>query len=335
MKTFLKFGILLAFFVIGCEKKIEPVAVGELNSYRDPAFGFKILYPKDWKQLGTAGKAVFARSQEVINKFLDPTSGEPGAQVSVEVIPYAGKKLDEVVQQDKNDMKQANYNLDEEGTTGGAIQLAGKQAETISYSLKVTTKSSIFGNSIYVGGDTAIYKLDFEGYGDQYAAHTAVFDTMKKSFEVPVIELKKPEYWVPSANLETYPGGAFFTMQYPDNLEIAQVPKGSNDFAMEMRAPDRRDCSIHIDVFGAKGLTVEKVWDQNKGRYKAKGTGSSTIDGVKALWVDYSVMKDVNSRAYFVVKNDKVIRITVNYFAPQKDVYFTPFEKCVNSIKLK
>ncbi|HUL43368.1 MAG TPA: PsbP-related protein [Bacteroidota bacterium] len=335
MKTFLKFGVLLAFLVIGCEKKIEPVPVGEMNSYRDPAFGFKIQYPKDWKQLGTAGKAVFAKSQEVLNKFLDPTSGEPGAQVSVEVIPYAGKKLDDYVQQDKSDMKQANYNLEGEGMQSGTVQLAGKTTEMFTYSLKVTTKSSIFGHTYYVGGDTAIYKLDFEGYGDQYAAHAAVFDTMKNSFLPPVIELKKPEYWQPSATLETYPGGTFFTMQYPDNLEIAQVPKGSNDFAMEMRAPDRRDCSIHIDVFDAKKLTVEKVWDQNKGRYKSKATGNGTIDGVKSIWVDYSPMKDINSRAYFVVKNDKVIRITVNYFAPQKDVYFTPFEKCVNSIKLK
>src|SRR6202008_3165306 len=104
-----------------------------------------------------------------------------------------------------------------------------------------------------------------------------------------VIVEKKPDVWQASGNLESYNGATFFTMQYPDNLEFVQVPKGNNDFAMEMRA-DRRDCSIHIDVFGAKGLTVEKVWDQNKGRYKSKGTGNATIDGNKAFWVDYTPM---------------------------------------------
>ncbi|HMD13083.1 MAG TPA: hypothetical protein VKI62_00515, partial [Bacteroidota bacterium] len=190
------------------------------------------------------------------------------------------------------------------------------------------------GHQIFVAGDTAVYKLDFEGYGDQYAAHMYVFDTMKNTFAVPIIEIIKPDVWNPSPNLSVYPGGTFFTMQYPENLEPVQVSKGNNDFAMEMRA-DRRDCSIHIDVFGANKYNVDSIWNQNKGRYKAKATGKSTIDGNTAIWVDYSVMKDINSRAYFVVKNNKVIRTTVNYFAPQKDIYFPVFEKCVNSIKLK
>ena len=332
MKTFFVLGMLVGLFFMGCEKKIEPVKVGELNDYRDPAYGFKIQYPKEWKQLGTAGKAVFAKSQEVLDKFMDPRSGEAGATVSVEVIQYDGKKFDDIVSAAKEDMKQADYQLDANGAQ--AMQLSGKPATMIAYSIKATTKTNIYGHQIFVAGDTAIYKLDFEGYGDQYAANVPVFDTMKSTFAAPIIEIKKPDVWNPSPNMSVYPGGTFFTMQYPENLEPVQVSKGNNDYAMEMRA-DRRDCSIHIDVFGAKKLTVEKVWEQNKGRYKAKATGNSTIDGNTAIWVDYSVMKDINSRAYFVVKNDKVIRTTINYFAPQKDVYFPVFEKCVNSIKLK
>jgi hypothetical protein len=123
-------------------------------------------------------------------------------------------------------------------------------------------------------------------------------------------------------------------MKYPDNMEFVTVKKGNNDFAMEMRA-DRLDCSIHIDVFGAKGLTVDKVWEQNKGRYKSRGTGNATIDGNKAFWVDYSVMANVSSRAYFVVKGDKVVRATLNWFTAQKDIYFPALEGCVTSLKLK
>ena len=135
-------------------------------------------------------------------------------------------------------------------------------------------------------------------------------------------------------SIETYTGGAFFTMAYPDNLEFVQVPKGNNDFAMEMRA-DRRDCSIHIDVFGAKGLTVDKVWEQNKGRYKSRGTGETALDGNKTYWVDYSPVANIGSRAYFTVKNDKVIRTTLNWFAPKRDVYFPVLETMVKSMKIK
>jgi hypothetical protein len=101
-----------------------------------------------------------------------------------------------------------------------------------------------------------------------------------------------------------------------------------------MRA-DRLDCSINIDVFDAKKLSVEKVWEQNKGRYNAKSTGQAKIDDQNAFYADYSPRKDINSRVYFAVKNDKVIRVTINYFAPQKDVYFPTFENMVKSIKLK
>src|ERR1700690_1263682 len=151
MKTFLVLGILFVMLFVSCEKKIEPVKVGELNDYRDPAYGFKIKYPVEWKQLGTAGKAVFVKSQEVLDKFLDPRSGEAGAQVSVEVIQYDGKKFNDIFSAAKEDMKQANYQLDANGTrTDDSMQLSGKPARMIAYSLKVTTKTSIFGHQIFV-----------------------------------------------------------------------------------------------------------------------------------------------------------------------------------------
>jgi len=148
-----------------------------------------------------------------------------------------------------------------------------------------------------------------------------------------VIVAKRPDIWQPSANLDTYKCD-FFTMEYPDNLEFVDAKKGNFDLAMERRA-DRFDCTIHIDVFGAKGLMVEKVWEQNKGTYKATATGNATIDGNKTIWVNDSPRKDINRRTYFVVKNDKVIRATLTWYTPQKDVYFPVFEKSVNSIKLK
>ncbi len=331
----MKFKIVLFLFLslafISCENKLEQVKVGEMSEYRDPAFGFKMKYPKEWLQLGAAGKALFCKSLEVANKFLDPRTGEPGAQVIVEVLKYDGKKVDELIQSNKDEMKQTYSTLslspDEQITVGG------KQSTKVPYTIKVTSKTNIYGYEIFVPGDTALYRLDFSGYGDYYAAHSAVYDAMMNSFELPVIVEKKSNIWQASGNLETYKSD-FFTMQYPDNLNFVNTNKGKNDFIMEMRA-DRLDCSIHIDVFGAQKLTTEKVWEQNKGKYKAKATGETTIDGNKAFWVDYSLMANINSRAYFVVKNDKVIRMSVNWFAPQKDAYFPAFEKCVNSIIFK
>jgi hypothetical protein len=320
----------LTIVFVGCEKKkIEPLPVGEMNEYKDPAYGFKIKYPKEWKQLGQVGKATFAKSQEVLNKFIDPKSGEEGAMASVEVIKLEGKTHDEIIEQQKSDYRNAGYQF----SADEQITLNNKPAVKLPYFIQVTTKTKISGYMVYVKGDTALYALDFVAYGDHYTINSNILNAMLQSFELPVIVPKESNVWQPSASLETYTS-EFFTMQYPDNLNIVPQTKGKNDFVMEMRA-DRLDCSIHIDVFGAQKLTIDKVWEQNKGKYRAKATGETTIDGEKAFWVDYSLRKDINSRAYFVVKNDKVIRITLNWYAPQQNIYFTTFENCVKSLKLK
>ena len=45
--------------------------------------------------------------------------------------------------------------------------------------------------------------------------------------------------------------------------------------------------------------------------------------------------KDVASRAYFVVKNDKIYRVIFNYYAPAKKDFLPAFEKSVASIRIK
>jgi hypothetical protein len=334
MKLYLT--LIIAVFtaiVAGCEHKVEPIPVGELNQYRDPAFGFRIVYPGNWKQLGVAGQAVFTSSQDVLNKFLDPRSGIEGAAVFVDVSPYAGRPAASFIDSSKtlmNETYKGVINLDPDEP----ITVDGKQSTKVPYKIQATTKNFIYGYMIFVPGDTAMYKLEFKGYGGQFDAHAAVFDTMLKSFKLPVVVAKGPSVWQPSSILETY-NSAFFSLKYPDNLNIADVKKGpKDDLAMEMRA-DRLDCSFHTDVFGAESLSVEKVWNQNKGRYHARSSGDTKIDGQPAVWADYSPRKDISSRVYFVVKNNKVIRITINYYSPQKEVYFPAFENMVKSMNLK
>ncbi|TLY30684.1 MAG: hypothetical protein E6K56_06530 [Ignavibacteria bacterium] len=111
MKVLIAICFLLLLGASGCEKKTEPVPVGEMNEYRDPGYGFKIHYPIEWKQLGTTGKAVFAKSQEVLNRLQDPRTGEPGGAVTVEVIRYQGKPFPDILQAAKDDMKQSNFQL--------------------------------------------------------------------------------------------------------------------------------------------------------------------------------------------------------------------------------
>ncbi|TAK66291.1 MAG: hypothetical protein EPO24_01675 [Bacteroidetes bacterium] len=331
MKKYFVLLMIIVIAFVGCGKKeTPPVPVGEMPEYKDPAFGFKIHYPQEWKQLGTTGKAVFVKSQEVANKFIDPQSGEEGAQVIVEVLKLEGKTHEEVINTSKEAFKQSWAKVDIQPDQ--QLTIGGKQGTKVAYSVPVTAKTNIMGYEIYVAGDTAVYKLDFMGYGDQYNAHAAVFDAMLKSFELPVVIIKSDK-WVASPSMESYTS-TFFTMQYPENLIPENVSKGKFDFAMKMRA-DRLDCSIQIDVFGAQKLTVEKVFEQNKGKVRARSTGKATVDGQNALWVEDQAAANIMRRQYFVVKNDKVIRPTIVWYVPDKDIYLPVFEKMVTSIKLK
>jgi hypothetical protein len=325
-------AILLSLLLLaaGCGKKeVLPVPVGKMNEYKDPGFGFTMQYPENWKQLGTTGKALFTESQEMADKFIDPTKGIEGGRVLVEALPFEGKTPDDLIAAAKSSLQEQQAEM----APQEAVTVGGRASVKVPYSIQATSKSKIFGYEVYVPGDTALYKLTIEGYGDQFGAYAGVFDAMVKSFTVPVVVAKAPDTWSASANTSPL-DNQFFTMAYPDNMEFVSTKKGDKDYVVELRA-DRLDCTIHVDVFGAVGLTVDKVWEQNKGRYKARGTGETALDGNKTYWVDYSQRADIGSRAYFTVKNDKVIRTTLNWFAPKRDVYFPVLETMVKSMKIK
>lgn len=326
---FLSSILLIAITLFSCGKKMEPVKVEKFKDYKDVIYGFKIQYPEQWLQLGQSGNAQFYQSQGVKEKFIYPGQpGELGTEVLVQIKKLEGKTFDDYVNELRDEIKQSGR-IDSE--TNETIQ--DKSAIRMNFTVPITTKMNLEGYKYIFQVDTLIYTLSFSGFGEWYGAHTEVFNAMLKSFQLPLPVIKTAEGWAASTNLEKYET-PFFTLNYPDNLEFTSPPKGKNDLSIGMRA-DRLDCSIQFDVFDAQDLPVEKVFDQNKGRYKAKSFGEVLIDGQKSMFLNYPSMKDVESRAYFVVKNNKVIRITMNWFNPQKENYLTPFENIVTTMKLK
>jgi len=326
----LTFLLAALIFVWGCGKtEIVPATMGTPNVYKNPAYGYSLEYPERWKQLGDIDKSLLTESQEMANKFIDPMTGIEGGRVLVEVFPHTEMDLRQALDAGKSVLEQTNAEISPETE----VMVGDTTAIKIPYSIQATSKSKIFGYEIYVPGDTATYKITVEGYGDQYQAYAGVFDTMVASFKLPIVVAKLPDVWQASPNMSSL-DTKFFTLPYPENMEFVDVKKGDKDYVVELKA-DRQDVTLHIDVFGAVGLTVDKVWEQNKGRYRSRGTGETTIDGQKTFWVDYSPMSQVSSRAYFTVKNDKVIRTTLNWFAPKKGEYFPVLEGMVKSRKLK
>jgi len=304
--------------------------VGEMVEYRDPAYGFSIKYPKEWLSMGESGRAMFVLSEEVVNNFLDPVNGKrTGAQVSVQAYKQEdGKTVDVILADGLMELQQTATMKGEE-----TITVDGKEAKKYNYEIPVTNKLSIYGYQIYLPIDTMLFSINFRAFGDYLEATQDVFNAMQSSFVPPAILAKTDNRPRPSDQFDKY-DTPFFSVEYPSNFNFTSPAKGKNDFVVQLGG-ERLDCTIRFDVFGAQDLTIEKVFEQNKGKYKTTSANESMVDGLKAPFVNYAPAKDISSRAYFMVKNNKVIRVTLNWFAPETELYLKPFEKVVSSMKLK
>ena len=321
---------LVALFLLGCggEKKVTPLPIGEMKEYRDGMYGFRFTYPAQWVQGGESGRPRIFNSMEAGQRFLDPLGTYPdGVMIAVDVskAPTPDQKKDSLLA----DLKNSGRVLSPES----AVTVGGKPGVKVTYTASFSSKVKESGQHFFVSLDTLLYDVSIAGFGDLFAAHQAIFDSVLKSFAFPRPVEKGRDETLPA---EAYSGNdaGLFTFQYPENFNFISMPKGMNDLVLGLRGV-RQDCSILFHVFGAKGLTLEKAFDQNKGKYAGAVTGKATIGGQPALSLTYAPTREVERRFYFMVKGDKVYRITMDWFKPQREQYLAAYEKVLSSIKFK
>lgn len=326
-RILLAFGFLL---LAGCggEKHIEPVKVGEMDSYRDPGYGYSLQYPRGWVANTQVGRASFFSLTDVDKKFLDPVGPYPdGVVIMVDIIKAA------VPDQEKkriiDEMAKNGFVL----TPEQPVMVNGKAGMKFTYSGQWSKNVKESGEHIFVPIDTLLYDIRFAGFAGLFEAHRAVFNASLGSIQFPKPVVPGRDQTLPTGTMSDY-SGKLFAFQYPDNFNFTNAPKGNNEEVVELRGV-RQDCSIRIDVFGAKGLTVEKVFDQNKGKFRATATGNATVGGQPARTLTYQVTSNVERRFVFVVKNDKVYRITLDWYRPQRDDYLASYDKVIASIRIK
>jgi hypothetical protein len=332
--TFLRLRPALALLalalVAGCggQKKLEPVPVGPMEEYRDPDIGFGIQHPIGWVVDAQIGRARFYSAPDVAKKFLDPTGAYAiGVMISVEVTATPDPAGQEA--QFKTDLAATGVQMGQEER----VMVGGAEGLKLPYVANYGGGNIITGHHVLVRRDSALYDLSFAGFGPTYEAYAAVFDTALRSFHFPVPKDPTRDETLPSETMAEY-DAKLFTFRYPDNFNFTSPAKGNNELVLELRGY-RQDCTIRFDVFGAKGLTTEKVFEQNKGRYRGISTGSATVGGEKAMYVTYAPAAEVSSKAYFLVRNDKVYRITMNWYKPQTKAYAAAYDQVLASLKFK
>jgi len=320
------------------EKVYTPIAQWE--QYNDQFTGLRFTHPladsTAWLLNADGNRISITSSLAAAEKFVDPYAddkGEYGMQVTVfRERPDSLLALDEVVMTYAKERKSEGFNVSKIDT----IMIDSTDARKFTYYGNYTQKTKLSRTRIYAIRDSVQYYLEYGAFNDLFQPYSYIMDSLQASIRLPRPRPKgaAADESLPSITFTEFSNN-FLRISHPDNF-VADMPsvKGETKFSLVIKGY-RQDCNIRIDILPAKGLTVEKVFGQNQGKFaRVAGKGETTIAGLKALFLNYTPAKDIASRAYFVVKNDQVYRIIVNYFAPKRGDFLPAFEKTVGSLKI-
>jgi hypothetical protein len=345
-QTFLMLVAIASVVAVGCSTKEEskPVTVTSYKDYKDGKYNFMVRYPDGWTVAAQPGsRALFYSSQEIVDGFsnMEP-KGNRGARIDVMAMDGGDAERDKSIEDLKGLFNDPNVVKAPESTT-----LNGMPATKVSYTFDLDN-TKFTADRYYVEHDSVVTYIETAVIGN-YNDYASVFKQVLASFEPgkrassamtsdtthrPGDTTKKAMRdsivtEPPSAEMKTYSGAAF-TMSYPANFDPTSRSATSVDFGGA-----RGDSRVVVDALGdTKGVTLDKIAEENKSKYGGRAASAGTVAGQKAYVFAYG-RGDVDARAYFFMANGKLYRITTSWFKPQQNLYAPAFEKMLASFKAK
>jgi hypothetical protein len=342
--TAMKNKIILFLFAVivilpGCSKNAA-VEIKEWTQFQDQFFKISFNYPKDWVVVTEPTKVVISSSAEAAEKFFDRDSRKAdGVQIII-----ASERSDSLQDYVKyvRDFKAIKESEGYKVTEMEDVKINGLDAKKVGYSGVIDEKTKIKAIYIATLKDSTMYNVQYAAFNDLFQPNKPVFDSILASLILPqkIIIPKGVDPAIPLAQVEKYSDN-YIQLEYPANFGSNELPK-KGDMISGLRFVGnkdgmRNDCSIDIDIRPAKKLELAKVVEQNSKFFDPKSKGETNIGGDKAMYLNYAPQKvrNINSRVYFIVKNDRIYRIILNYYTPMKKDFLPAFEKVVASIRLK
>ncbi len=332
---------LLAVIVIlpSCSKNAA-VEIKEWTQFQDQFFKVSFNYPKDWVVVTEPTKVVVSSSAEAAEKFFDH---DPRKADGVQIV-IASERSDSMQDYTKY-IQSFKTTKTAEGFAVKEIEdekIDGLTSKKVSYAGAYDEKTKI--KAIYVATlkDSTMYYVQYAAFNDLFDSYKPIFDSVLASLILPqkIVIPKGVNPAIPLAQVEKYSDN-FIQLEYPANFGSNELPK-KGDMISGIRFAGnkdgmRNDCSIDIDIRPAKKLSLEKVVQQNSRFFNPKSQNETKIGGERAIFLNYIPQKvrNIDSRVYFIVKNDKIYRIILNYYTPMKKDFLPAFEKVIASIRLK
>jgi hypothetical protein len=329
-------SVMVMLFLISCEgKKIMPVDGWE--TYTDQITKFSVKYPKNWVVQRFPGERfIIYTTQNAIKRFKTfEAEGEPAVRMDFISVKLEGDKtFDSVVA--KKFFQDTIYSKPQN------VKIAG--VDGIKQKYQFPLGDGLFQGEIYYAtkDNKIVNVLIFEAFGETFESYKNVFDEVLASVKLAEIpEVKQDtikqviELPPPSQNLVKQQGEGFSIM-VPDNFDIKfpRIPRAIKSF--QYIGERRADCDIRVDIIDAsKQNDLNKIAEQMKPNHGNANPSQSTLAGQKAMVFNYSPIRGVNSRVYYVVKGERLFRVTMNWFTGEEKDYKPIFEKSVNSIKFQ
>jgi len=292
-------------------------------------------YPKGWFVVNEPGKISIYNSQQASQKFFDPTSeGPAGVRIIIsQTKDTLNSTLDQYAKDFKDDKVQSGFDI--KATAEKTIE--GLRATEITYAGFYDKDTKLSGIRATAWKDSSFYDLTYEAFNDLFETYRVVYDSALASLVLPKprVVAKNVDPSLPVEEFDKY-ANDILEIAYPANFSPSiETPKGDETFAIKIKGY-REDCFVTVDVRPAKKLSLDKVVDQNSKTFKdAKGKTSTTLGGEKSVYMNFTPVKNIDGRVYFVVKNDKFYRVITYYYSPMKKSFQPAFDKVIASIRFK
>lgn len=342
MQKYINLLLVIAFSIaiFSCgEKGPEPVAIESLETYQDEVTQFEIKYPANWNMRKVPGERLYVLSSEQGEgrfRFSGESysTGFPAARLD-----FLAIETDSVMNLDSIFDKNATF--DASIYQKDILSIDGTEAHKYTYSFDLDG-GPFMGQMIIAKADTGMASIiKFEAFDGSFDMYKAQVDEMIASIKLAKTPdpsqvdtvFEEVEADPPTMTLKTRSGEGY-SIGIPDNFAKERFNSNADHYQAFL-GQRRGDSFILIEKFNAKGLDAKKIAEQQKGSFGGNSPKKSTLGGQEAYTISWSPSGNVKGKVWFAVKNDKLYRVTLNWFVPEESDFYPPFEKAVNSFKFQ
>lgn len=331
-------ALFIALIFSACDSGPKPVEITTLTEYKDDIAKFSISYPENWVSTRQQGERfIVFSSNDAKPRFnqYDPF-GFPGAMIDVYVTRLSEERTEDSV------IARAKRFGDDYYKTS-SITVDGVEGKRLDYGFELSG-GEFKGVFIIASKDNMTYTtLKIEAFDGSWSKYEDDFNKIISSLRLAETRQKKQdtltvveEIPFPSEKLVQQKGTGF-TISIPDNFYLGKANTANLIAAYNYIGDRRGDCNIAIDVLdGSQTQELKKAATELASRYPGSPSVSATkIGGLDGFSMNWNPRRDVKGRVYFAKKNDRIFRISINWFTPEEKNYLPIFEKSIASLKFE